>query len=527
MDEKKDSNLNMNSIPDNEGEFNYVQEKIKPKTRKRIKKVLSVAGLALLAGIVFGLSARVMFMLSKTPMEKVLGIEPQKEESDPTPTSIIRSEVTFPTNTLSRIPTKTPTKAPTDVPEEEPTDTVTGEASATPTEMLTPTPDASATPDVTGSELISAVPIKEASEQPGDGENLPDSSDTAADSADDKNEEKQTPDQTAQTDAEDSQISPLEGYLGLIAQMREIALSAQESLVRVYAVTTGVNWLEESIETRQELTGVLMGNNGIELLLLVDYEMLSGADRIEVQLSDGKLYDAALYGADQDSNMAVISVELEDLSQKLAENIKYIQLGDSEGLSCGEPVIAIGRPNGYYGAMEFGYVSHTGIYGYIMDGCVDEFVTGFTFSSNGDGVVTDYAGNLVGIIRSGGTEGSSGSRIMGINSLKPLILKLLNGSPIPWFGVRCEDIPDDILENMGIENGIYVNEAAAASPAGKAGLKKGDVILSVMGEEITDVSQFYRMLLQTEAGTRAEVQIYRAGRPDDPFFTETVVIENK
>jgi len=528
MSDNKDDAYGIKPDPDknaqdggNDDGFSFVQEKIKPKTKKRIKKALSVAGLALLAGLMFGLAARVSFMLSETPVAKVLGIEGEKNIAAVSPPVNNRSEVTFPTNTLTKIPTKMPTKTPTKA--------VTQTPTPVPTMTEMPTDEPSKEQEETGGAVTESVspspiqdvefPTKEAdiSSAP-----VPDSSAQPDDTQGGATGEQPDADEHTAGD-----IDLLEGYLGMVTQMRGVAAKAQESLVRVYSVTTGVNWMDESIETRQELTGVLMGNNGVELLVLADYNMVSGADRLEAELPDGKTYDAALYSFDSDSNMAVISVEMENLPAELLESIKYMQLGDSQELSCGEPVIAIGRPNGYYGAMEFGYVSHTGIYGYILDGCMDEFMTDFAFSTNGDGVVTDISGSLVGFIPFSGGDDAPKNRIVGINSLKSLILKLLNGSDVPLFGIRSEDIPSDILENMGIENGIYVNEVIAASPAGKAGIKKGDVILKIGGDSITGVSQFYEMLLKTDTGTRVEVQIYRASRPDDPYSVENVIIEKK
>ena len=117
------------------------------------------------------------------------------------------------------------------------------------------------------------------------------------------------------------------------------------------------------------------------------------------------------------------------------------------------------------------------------------------------------------------------SRIIGIDSLKSLVLRLLNGGGIPYFGIRSENIPPDIRTEMGIENGIYVNEAFTGSPAATAGIKKGDVIESINGETIETVAQFYEQLLGLEGETELQVGIFRAGRPEEPRSTETVILK--
>ena len=311
----------------------------------------------------------------------------------------------------------------------------------------------------------------------------------------------------------------------MIGRMREVAGQVQGSLVRVYSVTSGVNWMDESIETKQELTGVMMGDDGVELLIMTDYSVIAGADRIEVELET--LLDATLYSYDKDTNIAIITVPLDMLNRRQKDRITYMQLGESSELYQGEPVIAVGRPNGYYGAVEFGFVSHMGIVSYVADGELTEFMTDIYLRPGGDGIVSDLKGRLVGIIPYSDSESSDVSRIIGIDSLKLLILRLLNNTGVPYFGVRAENIPEDILANMGIENGIYVNEAFSGSSAALAGIKKGDVIETVNDEKISSVSQFYEYLLTQSSETELIVGIYRASRVDEPRSLETVVLTMK
>ena len=155
------------------------------------------------------------------------------------------------------------------------------------------------------------------------------------------------------------------------------------------------------------------------------------------------------------------------------------------------------------------------------------FTTDIYLSPGGDGIVSDLQGRLVGLI-SYSEDGSEGmNRVTGIDSLKPLILKLLNGGGIPYFGIRSENIPADVRIEMGIENGIYVNEAFAGSPAAAAGIKKGDVIESINDETIESVAQFYELLLGLDGDTELSVGIFRASREEEPRSVETVILKKK
>ena len=487
----------INSNNSEDSGFSFVKEKIKPKTRKRIKKILSVIGFALLAGIVFGVASRVAFLKMGDPVARLLGIEQASAEVTPEPTGTNRSTVTFPTNPV------TPSPSP---------------PSSTPTPRLTPTQAATGDPDPSGS----ASP--DVTQEPTDAPTstlAPTATDAPSPS------QQQDPDDDGGEGGNDNNptMSPIDSYVSMVAQMREVAGQVQDSLVRVYSVTRGDNWMGESIETKQELTGVLMGNDGVELLVMTDYNVIAAADRIEVELDS--IYDAALYSFDKDTNIAIVTVPLDVIGKTKADAISYMQLGSSEELYKGEPVIAVGRPNGYYGAVEFGFISHTGIVSYITDGELEEFTTDIYLVPGGDGIVSDLKGRLVGLIPHADDETENLNRIIGIDSLKSLILRLLNGGGIPYFGIRSENIPEDIRTEMGIENGIYVNEAFAGSPAATAGIKKGDVIETINGETIETVAQFYELLLGLEGENELEVGIFRASRPDEPRSAEIVTLKVK
>ena len=459
-------------MDNNDKDFNYVEQKIKPKNRKKVKKVIAIIALTIVAAVLFGFLSRLVFVASEGAVNRILGITPT-----PTPTPVEstngRSQVTL-GSTSTPTPSPSPTPTPTTIPVVlDPTI----EPSPTPTEAPSETP----TPDPGAASAPTDVP----------------------------------------------EADPIADYLKMISQMRAIAGKAGESLVRVYAVTSGVNWMDESIETRTERTGILVADNGVELLILAEYNAFSSADRIEIEFRDGAVAEGSIYMADPDSGLAVIEVELTDISASTIATCKYVSLGDSDGVIEGEPVIALGRPNGYYGAVEFGFVSHAGLTKYFIDGVHFGFTTDIVSGSNPDGMVIDLEGKLVGLI----VPDSEGERItvsaIYINSVKTLLLKLLNGNPLPYFGVRAENVPKDILIGMGLENGIYVNEVIAASPAAEAGVKKGDVIVGIDDVKIESVTDFYEYIFSLEEGSTVRVDIYHSGMRDEPAEEISAVLSVK
>ncbi len=472
-------------------DFNYVEQKIKNKSRKRLKKTFAIIGLTLVAAILFGFISRLVFVASEGTVNKILGITPAPTAAPTEGPG--RSEVTLdPRHTTSTPtpppvtdePTATPTTNPVVLPEpsETPTDNPTDDPTQelpTPTEEITPTPEQNITPVPTG--------------DPGDDDN----------------------------------DDPLAAYMKMISRMRSVATKTGESLVRVYAVTSGVNWMDESIETRTERTGILCADNGLELLILAEYTAISAADRIEIEFSDGMIAEASIYCADPDTDLVVLAVELTDISASTIATCTYITLGDSDNVYEGEPIIAVGRPNGYYGAVEFGFVSHTGVVKYFIDGVQTRFATDIISGSSADGAVVDLEGKLVGLIVHEAESDAITVSAVNINSLKTLLLKLLNGNTLPYFGVRAENMPADILNGMGLENGIYVNEVIPGSPAAEAGVKKGDVIVGIDDVKLQNVTAFYEYIFSLEEGSEIRLNIYHSGMRDEPAEEITAVLSIK
>lgn len=461
------------------GDFNYVQEKVKPKTKKRIRKAAVLAGGTLIAAVVFGFVARLVFTASEEPVNKLLGITPPPAVTPSTMTSIPRSPVKLvsPTDKPTPSPSPTPTEAPVDTPTGKPTEAV---EVITSTPLQTPSPTASATP--------TSIPDGEAV--------IPGQIDEPGDDS-------------------DKESSPLADYLKMMSELRNVAYEAAKSLVRVNAVTTGINWMDESIETRIERSGIIMADNGVELLVLTDYEPLAGADRIELRFADDTLYEAELLANDADTGLAIVAVALDEIDEVTKETYKYAVLSNAE-FSEGEPVIAIGRPNGYFGAVEYGFITHNGTTVYFTDGSGSGFTTDMTGSDESDSVIVRLDGTLIGI------AGPSDICVMDLSSFTVLLEKLLNGEAIPYFGIRAENIPSNILSNLELTHGIYVNEAIALSPAAEAGLKKGDIITDLDDKAISSVSEFYEYILSVPEGTPITARIYRSSKSEEP--TEEIIV---
>ncbi len=494
-------------MPNEDGkDFNFVEQKIKSRNKKRIKKIAIYSAGTIVAAVVFGFISRLVFVASDGAVNKLLGITP-------TPTPIItaaendkRIEISLSTDRNHGLPTKAPTPVPTRepaptpsaVPTEEPSVDTGNEPVATPTdEAMNPTD----TPDINPDTLAEITP--------GEGYDIGEEgslidSETGAGS--------------------DGQIA---GYVAMMGALREVASDAGKSLVRVYAISTGINWMDESVETKTERTGLVMADNNVELLIVTDYYAVSQADRIEIEFGTGDMVPASFFSGDADAGIAVVAVMLDDINDAVRDSYDFVKCGDSDSVYEGEPIIALGRPNGYYGAVEFGFVSHKGIVNFFVDGSRELFTTDIVSGTGADGAVVDLDGRCVGLIYASQAEEGPVVKSVGINSIKAVMLKLLNAKPVNFFGIRAENLPADALLSMGLENGIYVNEVIALSPASNVGIRKGEVITSINDEPVITVREFYDKLLEFDESETIRVGIYHGTMSDDPAEVLDVTIMNK
>jgi len=500
---------NNNERTDENG-TSFITEKIKPKTRRRIKKILEVCGLALLAGVIIGFVGRLFFDLSEPIVSSVLGIE---NNADGHANGVARDKVELSLNSdfdktllgVAAVPEKVPVGAPTQDPATpDPVPPTTGED---PTPTVTETPEDEKNPITLGTE---------------NNENK----DPKGNTGDDK--ESKDPKGNTGDDEDDIIVDPMESYVGIVGSLKDLYSNISTSIVTVRSYSSGVNWLDESIETYVDGTGVILGENGVEMLIMSAYNKTESADRIEVILKDNIGVEGQVFLSDPVLDLVIIAVKLESITPKEKANLRCICIGDSDKTSIGDAVLAAGMTDGYLGSMSYGYVTATDRKVYVQDGVLDTFATGFPYHEGSDGVVVNMSGEMIGII-SHFVEQNENDRItccISINSIKDILIDLLNGRLPVRPGIRAEDIPGDVLEGMGLKNGIYVNEVLASSPAAEAGLRKGDVIITLNEVELSGVKDLMEILVGDTQLKQAEVSFYRSSQRDDPMMSAVIILDD-
>jgi serine protease Do len=258
-------------------------------------------------------------------------------------------------------------------------------------------------------------------------------------------------------------------------------------------------------------SGVIVDASGI---VVTNNHVVAGADRIQVNLSDGRAFPAELIGRDEATDLAVIRFT------EPVSDLKAIPLGDSDELRLGEFVLAVGNPFGLSGSVTLGIVSALGRGGIDVADYEDFIQTDAAINpGNSGGALIDSDGNLVGIntaisSRSGGYDGIGFA--IPTNMVRPVLDKLLKFGRIDrsFLGVGLEQVNPQVADQLELTTttGAIVTRVWPRTPAAAAGLRAGDVVVAMDGEPVSSVRKLRNELALAGVGTEVELGILRGGQ---------------
>jgi serine protease Do len=257
-------------------------------------------------------------------------------------------------------------------------------------------------------------------------------------------------------------------------------------------------------------SGVIVGKDGY---ILTNNHVIKGADEIKVKLSDKREFKGKVIGTDQKTDLAVIKIE--------ADNLPVIKLGDSDKLKIGETVIAVGNPFGLNQTVTSGIVSAKGRADVGIADYEDFIQTDAAINpGNSGGALVNIKGEVIGINTA--IVSSSGG-YMGIgfaipsNMAKAVMDSLLNKGKVVrgWLGVSIQPITPELSKQFGTkdEKGALIGDVVENSPAEKAGIRAGDIIVEFEGKEVVDPSGLRNSVAVSSPGKDVTLKILRDGKP--------------
>jgi len=259
-------------------------------------------------------------------------------------------------------------------------------------------------------------------------------------------------------------------------------------------------------------SGVIVDAGG---LIVTNNHVIEGADEVKVSLADKREFEASLVLKDPRTDLAILQIK------DGRERFPVLEFADSDALQVGDVVLAIGNPFGVGQTVTHGIVSalartQVGVSDYQFFIQTDAAVN----PGNSGGALVDLTGKLVGIntaifSRSGGSQGVGFA--IPANMVKVVVASGKTGGkavPRPWLGAKLQTVTADIADSMGLKrpSGALIANVTPDSPAARASLKPGDLIVSVDGQNVEDPNAFdYRFATKPPGGT-ARLGIVRGGR---------------
>ena len=319
-----------------------------------------------------------------------------------------------------------------------------------------------------------------------------------------------------------------EAVRSLMNTLRSEALGSRYFLVDVSEITSDTDWFNDPYETRGTVSGMIIAKTDSEVQVLVYSPEIESAQTIQITFFDGTSVEASIHGQDRVSGLAVLSADIEDMNSGSKDQIQVAELGSSaQSTLTGQIVIAVGRPTGTSGSIAYGAVTSASANLGILDSGLMQITTDIVGSKQGSGVLLNPEGLVVGILdtRHGRSDLPNLLCAIGITEAKQVIEKLSAGGKKAYLGVQCTDVPEDVRQRMDMPEGVYLTEVAEGSPAMNAGLQKGDIIISMNGEDVHYSATLSRILLEVEAGTEIEIALMRPSGEDYTEMELTVVLE--
>lgn len=266
-------------------------------------------------------------------------------------------------------------------------------------------------------------------------------------------------------------------------------------------------------------SGFIVDPNGY---IVTNQHVVDGADEVTIILSNEKQFKAQIIGQDKKTDLAVLKIDTK-------EQLPYIEFDDSEQARVGDAVIAVGNPFGLGGTVTSGIISAKARH--ITANTYDDYIqtdAAINRGNSGGPLCSAANGKVIGVNSvifspSGGSVGIGFAIPSSI--VKPVVSQLKDKGKIirGWLGVKVQQVNEDIASIMGIQDskGALVASVVKGSPADKAGVKIGDIIVKFDNQEVLSMNKLPRMVAETPLNKKVNIEVFR----DNKYLTLSTLIE--
>lgn len=327
---------------------------------------------------------------------------------------------------------------------------------------------------------------------------------------------KQTAENEADRSGKDGNGQKKDNYSKSVKSLSDVAKKGKRSVVSLLVLTGATIGNKEFVSESQSVSGVLIADNGQELLILGPTMEVGETQQIQATFCDGKKYRVTEKKSDANLELTIYAVKESQLEEKTAKSIRLAALGSSYEVKKGDTTVLLGMLFGQGDAVGYGVLRSSTEKAEWADGTyhiLGAELAGFT---GGSGIMFNRQGEVVGIICDAAGEDAKEELMhaYAISDIKDVMQFLANGESVPYIGIHATDVSENIAEDRGIPRGIYVDKVEADSPAMRAGIQSGDVLTAIGGTDIENFEQYHELLMEEKEGTHLLIKGYRRGAKD-------------
>ena len=327
---------------------------------------------------------------------------------------------------------------------------------------------------------------------------------------------KQTAENDAGSSGEDGNGQKKNNYSKSVKSLSDVAKKGKRSVVSLLVLTGATVGNKDFVSESQSVSGVLIADNGQELLILGPTMEVGETQQIQATFCDGKKYRVTEKKSDANLELTIYAVKESQLEEKTAKSIRLAALGSSYEVKKGDTTVLLGMLFGQGDAVGYGVLRSSTEKAERADGTyhiLGAELAGFT---GGSGIMFNRQGEVIGIICDAAGEDAKEELMhaYAISDIKDVMQFLANGESVPYIGIHATDVSENIAEDRGIPRGIYVDKVEADSPALRAGIQSGDILTAIGGTDIENFEQYHELLMEEKEGTHLLIKGYRRGAKD-------------
>lgn len=265
-------------------------------------------------------------------------------------------------------------------------------------------------------------------------------------------------------------------------------------------------------------SGIIIGQNDKQVLIATNNHVIDGASTVSITFADEEEVKAEIKGTDSSNDLAVVAVDISDMKESTKKVIKVASLGKSENCKVGETAVAIGNALGYGQSVTVGVISALNREVSSEDYTMSLIQTDAAINpGNSGGALINAKGEVIGINSvkyvSEDTEGMGYA--IPITEAISILNDLMNYEEIPeedraYLGIIGYDIDETFSKRSNVPVGVYIQKTSNKSPATKAGLMVGDVIVKFAGKKVATMENIQNIMKNKKGGDKVEVVVMRA-----------------